>query len=56
MHPLLVLLAFTLAAVLTYVLVLGLLTALAIPESDPSPEIDGEPASDPVARDEHARH
>ena len=31
MHPLLVLLAFTLAALLTYVLVLGLLTALSIP-------------------------
>ena len=64
MHPLLVLLAFTLAAVLTYVRVLGLLTALSVPKPDPQPdpapepawETDGEPASDPAARGEHARH
>ena len=55
MHPLLVLLAFGLAALVTYLLVLGLLTALSIPESDRAPEIDGEPASDPAARGEHAR-
>jgi hypothetical protein len=55
MHPLLVLLAFALAALLTYVLVLGLLTALSIPEPDPAQETDGEPASDPAARGEHAR-
>lgn len=34
MHPLIVLLAFTLAALVTYVLVLGLLTALAIPDHE----------------------
>ncbi len=56
MHPLLVLLAFGLAALVTYVLVLGLLTALSIPKPDPTREIDGEPASDPTARGEHARH
>ena len=56
MHPLLVLLAFTLAALVTYVLVLGLLTALSIPKPDPAPVVDGEPASDPAARGEHARH
>ena len=64
MHPLLVLLAFTLAAGVTYVLVLGLLTALSVPQPDPQPdpapepawETDGEPASDPAARGEHARH
>ena len=56
MHPLLVLLAFALAAAVTYVLVLGLLTALSIPKADPTGEIDGEPASDPAARGEHARH
>ena len=60
MHPLLVLLAFTLAAVVTYVLVLGLLTALSIPKPPArhraTRETDGEPASDPAARGEHARH
>ena len=56
MHPLLVLLAFALAAVVTYVLVLGLLTALSIPRTEPAEEIDAEHASDPAARGEHARH
>lgn len=56
MHPLLVLLAFSLAAGVTYVLVLGLLTALSISRTDPAWDVDGEPASDPPARDEHARH
>ena len=51
MHPLLVLLAFTLAAVVTYVLVLGLLTA----QSNPRHDADGELASDPAARGERAR-
>lgn len=50
MHPLLVLLAFGLAALVTYVLVLGLLTALSIPRHD----AEG-PASDPAARGERAR-
>ena len=50
MHPLLVLLAFTLAALLTYVLVLGLLTALSIPVH----EDDAEPASDRAERGERA--
>ncbi|MFC7724712.1 hypothetical protein ACFQW6_06310 [Nocardioides sp. GCM10028917] len=52
MHPLLVLLAFGLAALLTYVLVLGLLTALSVPRH----ETEEESASDPMARREHARH
>ncbi|MBD3926189.1 hypothetical protein IEZ26_16310 [Nocardioides cavernae] len=51
MHPLLVLLAFGLAALVTYLLVLGLLTALSIPEPDRAREIEGEPAG----RGEHAR-
>ena len=46
MHPLLVLLAFGLAALVTYVLVLGLLTALSIPRH----ETEEESASDPKAR------
>jgi len=50
MHPLLVLLAFTLAGLVTYVLVLGLLTALAIPH----PEDDAESASDRAERGERA--
>ena len=41
MHPLLVLLAFSLAALVTYVLVLGLLTALSIPRPDPTRETTG---------------
>ncbi|MGF9759117.1 hypothetical protein AAII07_28350 [Microvirga sp. 0TCS3.31] len=56
MHPLLVLLAFALAAGVTYVVVLGLLTALSIPGAGSAGEIDAEPASDPAARGEDARH
>jgi len=52
MHPLLVLLAFTVAALVTYLLVLGMLTALSIPRH----ETEEESASDPMARGEHARH
>ena len=52
MHPLLVLLAFGLAALVMYVLVLGMLTAL----SNPRHETEEESASDPMARGEHARH
>ena len=55
MHPLLILLAFTLAAILTYVLVLGLLTALSIPQHEDQPEVGPDSSSDPVARGEHAR-
>lgn len=53
MHPLLVLLAFTIAAVATYAVVLGLLTATSVLPGDrgeePAPEDpglphDGEPA------------
>ena len=51
MHPLLVLLAFGLAALVTYVLVLGLLTALSIP----GPDTEDESRSDPAARGERAR-
>jgi hypothetical protein len=51
MHPLLVLLAFTLAALVTYVLVLGLLTALSIPRHD----ADGETAPDPAPGGERVR-
>ena len=51
MHPLLVLLAFSLAALVTYVLVLGLLIALSIPR-DP---VEEEVPSAPAARREHAR-
>ena len=51
MHPLLVLLAFGLAALVTYVLVLGLLTALSIHRHD----AEEGPASDPAARGERAR-
>jgi hypothetical protein len=42
MHPMLVLLAFTLAALVTYVLVLGLLTALSIPRHDADRETAAE--------------
>ena len=51
MHPLLVLLAVGLAALVTYLLVLGLLTALSIPRH----ESEEETASEPAARGEHAR-
>lgn len=45
MHPMLILLAFGLAALLTYVLVLGLLTALSIPHHEDEPELTSEPAA-----------
>jgi hypothetical protein len=51
MHPLLVLLAFTLAALVTYVLVLGLLTALSIARH----ESEDESASEAAVRGERAR-
>lgn len=50
MHPMLVMLAFGLAALLTYVLVLGLLTALSIR----SHEDDPEPEDGPARRDQRA--
>ena len=59
MHPLLVLLAFSLAAMITYVLVLGLLTALSIPRDGAEAELRDGPRTDPAsgraARGEHAR-
>ena len=51
MHPLLVLLAFSLAALVTYVLVLGLLTALSIPQD----AVEEEAPSESAAQREHAR-
>jgi hypothetical protein len=51
MHPMLLMLAFGLAALLTYVLVLGLLTALSIR----SHEDDPQPADDPAWRERAAR-
>jgi phage shock protein PspC (stress-responsive transcriptional regulator) len=50
-HPVLVLLAFVLAALVTYVLVLGLLTALSIPSRDE----ERSSVPDPARPDEHAR-
>ena len=50
MNPLIDLLAFTLAALVTYVLVLGLLTALSIPDH----QDDTQSASEPVERGERA--
>ena len=44
MHPLLVLLAFVLAALVTYVLVLGLLTALSIPRHETEDDVVPDPA------------
>jgi hypothetical protein len=55
MHPMLVLLAFVLAALLTYVLVLGLLTALSIPVREEEAEPVTGPVSDPAVRGDHVR-
>jgi hypothetical protein len=52
MHPLLVLLAFTVAALVTYAVVLGLLTAASVVRNDR----DAEPAPEPASRREHAGH
>lgn len=54
MHPLIVLLAFTVAAVTTYAVVLGLLTATSVVPRDPG---EGQALEDPPLRHdgEHAR-
>jgi hypothetical protein len=53
-HPLLVLLAFTVAAVVTYAVVLGVLTAASVVRRDRS---EGPVREDPALQhdDEHAR-
>lgn len=55
MHPLLVLLAFTVAAVATYAVVLGLLTAASVVPRDRG---EGQASEEPGLRHdgEHARH
>lgn len=54
MHPLLVLLAFTVAAVVTYAVVLGVLTAASVVRRDRS---EAQVREDPALQhdDEHAR-